>query len=192
MKVMRLLLVVAAVVAPFGLQAQSLSFVVGGRIPFFEAMNAFDGRIVEPRIDIIRTKADWELYFGTQLGIPAQVQPWRTVDFCREQVIAVNLGRENTAFRRPKVVRIRSIDEWTWEVTVRIQAFDGIDPSVPSIFSPYLAVVTPRGPDNYRFVIESPEGVEVLDLRSAPRFCVAPPDWWRTPPPCRMPVREER
>jgi hypothetical protein len=191
MEIMRLLLFGAALFAPLLSSAQSLSFVGGGRIPFCEAMNAFDGRIVEPRIDIIRTKTDWELYFGTQLGLPAQVQPWRTVDFCREQVIAVNLGRENTAFRRPRITRIRSVDEWTWEVTVRIQGYDGIDSSVPSIFSPYLAVVTPRGPDNFRFVFESPEGVEFVELRSAPRFYVVPASWWRTPPPCGKPGRED-
>lgn len=168
----------AAVFAP----AQSLHFVGNGEVPFQEVARTFGGKILESRIDVLRSKRDWDEYYSAQNGffggpvVTSLIQP----DFCKEQVVAVNFGSTGTLGIMPSVRSVRSIGEETWEVVV--DAKKGIENPSDSrnIISPYVAVRTPYGPNNYRFVFLTNEGEDVIELRSSRSYCF-PRDYWCAP-----------
>jgi len=165
-----------AVVAP----AQSLHFVSDTRVPYQIVASNTLGRITEPRIDVLRTRNDWSTYYSAQNGffggpvMTSLIQP----DFCKEQVISVNLGGDGTFGQIPVVRSLKMWDEDTWEVVVDL--FEPVKNPIPRAmpYSPYVAFRTPLGPDNFRFVFLTPEGREVIDLRS-PKCYNLPRDWWR-------------
>lgn len=162
--------------------AQSLHFVTDSyRIPYQDIASSLLGRIAEPRIDVLRSKYDWDTYFSAQSGMfggPATttlIQP----DFHCEQVVAVCLGNDGTFGRKPEVVEITPYDDFTWEVVIDLNQVAPDQIGGKSMFSPYVAFRTPRGPNNYRFVFLTAEGRQVIDLRS-PTYCYRlPRDWWR-------------
>lgn len=159
--------------------SQSLHFVADGRLPYQEVASSVFGRILEPRIDVFRSKRDWDEYFSAQSGffggpaVTTLIQP----DFCREQVVALCLGNAGTFGQAPAIREVRAWDDETWEVIVDLQTFAKDQTSGGNMYSPYVAVRTPLGPNNYRFVFLSPEGRQVVDLRS-PSYCL-PREWWR-------------
>ena len=162
-------------------QSQSLHFVSGGGIPFQRIAGDVFGRIAEPRIDVLRSKHDWDTYFSAQSGffggpaVTTLIQP----DFCREQVVAVSLGNDGTFGKVPCATVVRTWDDYTWEIVIDLNQIATDQIGGKSLYSPYVAFRTPRGPDNYRFVFLSAEGREVVDLRSAIDSYRLPRDWWR-------------
>lgn len=150
--------------------AQSLHFTVDGSIPFETIAGTTDGKVLSPRIDVLRCKRDWDEYFSAQYGaggpvFTSLVQP----DFCREQVIAVNLGNKGTAGVRPVVRAIKALDSGLWEIVVDATRPEGLAQDVAGIFSPYVAVRTPYGPDDYDVVVIDGDKKETIRLRSEPR-----------------------
>ena len=178
---MKALLAILVVILTTASHSQSLHFVASGEIPFQRIAGDVFGRIAEPRIDVLRTKCDWDTYFSAQSGffggpaVTTLVQP----DFCREQVVAVSLGNDGTFGKAPCVTVVRTWDGDTWEVVIDLNQIAPDQIGGKSLYSPYVAFRTPRGPDNYRFVFLSAEGREVVDLRSATYSTRLPRDWWR-------------
>ncbi len=177
---MRLILAVLGACGAIVAQAQSLHFVADSRIPFQCIAGTVSGRLCEPRVDVLRTKRDWDTYFSAQSGLfggPAvttAIQP----DFCNEQVIAINLGSSGTLGQVPTVASIRSTGRDLWEIVVQVeQPFDLTNN--PSTVSPYVAVRTPYGPNNYDIVLQYPKGQSVFSLRADTGTCNLPRDWWR-------------
>ena len=175
---MKPLLFVLFVSGAWAAAAQSLHFVGDGQIPFQQIARGFDGKIQEPRIDILRSKRDWDEYYSAENGffgaptVTTMIQP----DFCREQVVAINFGSTGTLGILPSVCSVKSIDEDTWEVVV--DAKQGIQPATSwNTVSPYVAVRTPYGPNNYRFVFVTNEGKDIVELRSSRPWSL-PHDWW--------------
>ncbi|MCW5936654.1 MAG: hypothetical protein KIT11_05040 [Fimbriimonadaceae bacterium] len=165
--------------------AQSMTVFGGNQIPWAFVNGNFAGKLADARVDIIRSQYDWELYSNWQLGFGDRVTGTIfTPDFCRQQLIAINLGRVNTFNRTVEVRSIKSIGPDIWEVRVKVGSFMGTASS-DSIFSPYTVIVTPYGPNNYDFVFDTPEGQEILEVRSAPKFYAIPEGWWKTPPPSK-------
>lgn len=169
------LLFLATPIASFG---QSLHFVGNGNVPFQEVARNFSGKLFEPRIDVLRSKHDWDEYYSAQNGffggpvVTSLIQP----DFCEEQVIAVNFGNVGTFGIMPRVKSIKSVED-VWEVVVDAKkAIDNPSDSL-NTFSPYVAVRTPSGPNSYRFVFLTNEGEDVIELRAARSFCF-PHDYW--------------
>ncbi len=176
---MRTLASVIALVCAGVASAQSLTFYSGGEIPWRQLDNRFDGRLREARVDVIRSQPDWESYTGAQTGFGgARVGTLLRPDFCRQQVIAINLGTERAWMRRVYVTSVRPRDSFTWEIRVKIDALDGAAEDVPTFLSPYVTVLTPLGPDDYVVVFDTPEGRDIVELRSPPRLYVAPVDPW--------------
>lgn len=164
-----------------GASAQSLHFRTDGRIPFDCVAESVNGRVVEPRIDVLRCKRDWDEYYSAQNGFfggPAFTS-LKQPDFCAEQVIAINLGGDGTFGQLPRIRSVRDLDGWTWEVVVDIRQPVENPMKVAGQFSPYVAVRTPLGPDDFDIVFLSNEGRQIVELRSAPRYTRLARDWWR-------------
>ena len=164
-----------------GVHAQSLHFVASDCVPYQNIAGSMFGRLTDPRIDVLRTKRDWDTYFSAQSGmfggpaITTLIQP----DFCREQVVAVNLGSDGTFGQSPTVEVIRPLDYETWEIVVDLHQIAQDQVGGKGMFSPYVAFRTPIGPNNFRFVFVGASGREVVELRSPMGCHRLPRDWWR-------------
>ena len=167
---MKAVIALLTAVATTTAHAQSLHFSVDGSVPFETIASSTEGRILKARVDVFRCKRDWDEYFSAQYGAGGPVftslaQP----DFCREQVVAVNLGHAGTVGVRPVVLSVAATEVGLWEIVVDATRPQGLAQDVAAIFSPYVAVRMPFGPDNYDVVLVNGSERETLRLRSEPR-----------------------
>ncbi len=176
--VMKVLVCLCLVVAGSMAFAQSLHFRLSDHVPFQQIAQSFGGRITEPRIDVLRSKRDWDEYYSAQNGffggavVTSLIQP----DFCKEQVIAINFGSTGTQGLNPTVLAVKEIDFETWEVLVDSRNVMSTAPDAFGTLSPYVAIRTPLGPDSFVFRFKTNSGEEVISLESRRYFF--PIDFW--------------